>query len=263
MLESLKIDPPQSLLLSGQKGVGLFAIASWYAGNQVAGIIRPRDSKDTIDDENGTISVEAIRRLYDQSRARYVARQVIIIDNADRMSRGAQNAFLKLLEEPNENIHFILTAHSPQSLLPTVRSRTQHVTLQPLTKEVSDTFIETLGHIDTTKKARLQFIAEGLPAELTRLVGDESYFAARAEIITDARSFLQKDTYSKLLIIQKYKADRTKAIELIDSSIKILRRSISDHPQPAVIDQLKRLLIVKERLASNHNMPLQLAAFVV
>ena len=262
-LDSLRSNPPQSLLLSGSRGIGLLTVAQWFAGQKLAGLVRPQDAKDNTDNENGTISVEMIRRLYEQTRARYATRQVIIIDDADRMSRGAQNAFLKLLEEPGSQIYFVLTSHAPQSLLPTIRSRTQYVACQPLATGDSSNFIDSLGVSTPTKKAQLQFIAEGLPAELQRLVEDETYFAARSEIISDARDFLQADTYKKLTLVQKYRSDRTKAIQLIDSCMQILRHSMSARPQSAVIVQLKRLLETRERIAANHNIPLQLALFVV
>lgn len=262
-LESLKSNPPQSLLLSGPQGVGLLTIAQWFAGRKSAGLVRPQDAKENIDHENGTISVEMIRRLYEQTRAKYIARQIIIIDDADRMSRGAQNAFLKLLEEPGSEIYFILTSHTPQNLLPTIRSRTQHTAIQPLDQAMSVKFIDSLEVAVPVKKVQLQFIAQGLPAELTRLVEDDMYFAARSEIINDARDFLQAEVYERLLVVQKYRSDRAKATQLIDSCLQILRHSMSAHPQIAMIAQLKRLLEIRERITANHNIPLQLALFVV
>jgi DNA polymerase III delta prime subunit len=122
----LQNNPPQSLLLSGYTGVGLLTIARALADVFITDELHPQDSKNNIDDQSGTITVEMIRGLYDKTRAKYTKKQVIIIDNADRMSHGAQSAFLKLLEEPNSQIHFILTAHAPQKLLSTIRSRVQH-----------------------------------------------------------------------------------------------------------------------------------------
>lgn len=263
LLENLQVNSPQSLLLSGSRGIGLLTVARWFAGKKIAGIVRPQDTKDNTDSENGTISVEMIRRLYEQTRAKYVSRQIIIIDDADRMSRGAQNAFLKLLEEPGSEIYFILTSHVPQNLLLTIRSRTQYATIQPLDRVNSEEFIDKLGITSPVKKSQLQFIAGGLPAELTRLVGDDAYFAERSEIISDARDFLQANTYKKLLITQKYRSDRTKATQLIDGCLQILVHSMSANPQAAMITQLKRLLEIREHIAVNHNIPLQLALFVV
>ena len=51
------------------------------------------------------------------------ARKVYIIEDADMMNVQAQNAALKLLEEPPAGVMFILCAENAQLLLPTVRSR--------------------------------------------------------------------------------------------------------------------------------------------
>ena len=45
------------------------------------------------------------------------------------MPEASQNAFLKVLEEPPENVLFVLTASNASALLPTVRSRTERFTL--------------------------------------------------------------------------------------------------------------------------------------
>jgi DNA polymerase III delta prime subunit len=262
-LDTLSQDLPQSVLLSGPRGVGLLTVATWLASTHLADIIRPRDSKEHINSQNGSISVEMIRKLYSQTRTKHTSRHIIIIDDAERMSHGAQSAFLKLLEEPNSHIHFILTSHYPQKLLPTIHSRVQHTTVQPLDRQASANFIDALGVTDTTKRSQLRYIADGLPAELIRLAGDEAYFKARAEIIGDARDFLQADTYKKMLIIQKYRSNRDKALELVMSAMQLLRYSINAHPQPVLITQLKLLLDIQEHIASNHNISLQLTQFVI
>lgn len=54
-------------------------------------------------------------------------RKVYVIHDADTMNVQAQNALLKLLEEPPESAAFILCAANPELLLPTVRSRCELV----------------------------------------------------------------------------------------------------------------------------------------
>ena len=49
--------------------------------------------------------------------------KVYVVEDADTMNPQAQNAFLKLLEEPPESAAFVLCAANPALLLPTVRSR--------------------------------------------------------------------------------------------------------------------------------------------
>lgn len=50
-------------------------------------------------------------------------RKVYVVEEADAMNASAQNAALKLLEEPPAAAAFILRVKSPEALLPTVRSR--------------------------------------------------------------------------------------------------------------------------------------------
>jgi hypothetical protein len=50
-------------------------------------------------------------------------RKVYLIEDADSMNVPAQNAALKLLEEPPAGVYFLLCVTNPAKLLPTVRSR--------------------------------------------------------------------------------------------------------------------------------------------
>jgi len=73
--------------------------------------------------EKGTHDIETVRNLEALTRTKQTAHQTFIIEQADQLTLPAQNAFLKLLEEPNDNISFVFLATSPQPLLPTVLSR--------------------------------------------------------------------------------------------------------------------------------------------
>ena len=59
------------------------------------------------------------------------ARSVTIIREADTMNLPAQNAMLKVLEEPPSHAVFVLLAENPERFLPTVRSRCETVNLSP------------------------------------------------------------------------------------------------------------------------------------
>jgi len=57
-----------------------------------------------------------------------------IIRDAEAMTIEASNAFLKTLEEPPDDAHIILTSSHPDSLLPTIRSRTQPIRFTRLSR---------------------------------------------------------------------------------------------------------------------------------
>lgn len=259
-IDAIADNLPQSLLLCGPSGVGLRSIAQSIAGKELAGEVMSEETKNA---KGGTISVETVRELYSQTRSKQTKRQIIIIDDADHMSPGAQNAFLKLLEEPNSHTYFILTSHHPETLLPTIRSRVQTMEIKRLLPKQTDSFFETLGISDEAKRTQLRYLAEGLPAEITRLVQDDDYFKQRATIIGDARTFLQATSYEKLLLVQKYRSDREAAITLLESALYMLRRSASNTPESLHITQFERLLSAKEQLIANGNVQLQLARAVL
>ena len=73
------------------------------------------------------IAVDAIRDLEKEVYFRPFesAARVFIIDDADKMNDPAANALLKTLEEPAAASHVILVTSRPDSLVPTIRSRSQ------------------------------------------------------------------------------------------------------------------------------------------
>lgn len=261
-IDRLANNLPQSLLLSGPTGVGLATLARQIAGKHLAGFIQPQNQKGEVDQE-GTVSVEMIRELYDATRSKQKHARVIVIDDADRMSPSASGAFLKLLEEPTEHTHFILTSHRPQALLPTIRSRVQEVKIQSLDATHSEEYLSLLDVSDKTKRMQLQFIALGLPAEITRLLSNDEYFKNKAELMGDARTLLTAKTYDKLLIVQKYQSSRELALQLLDSALIIARRGISAKPQQALVSQLDMLLTTRENITANFNVRLQLTRLVL
>ena len=71
------------------------------------------------------VNVEEVRNICSDAyiRPNEAANKVYIIRNADRMQIQAQNALLKLIEEPPQNILFILCCERKDNLLPTILSR--------------------------------------------------------------------------------------------------------------------------------------------
>ena len=56
-------------------------------------------------------------------------RKVYLLDEVHMLTPGAENALLKTLEEPPDHVVFILATTEPHKVVPTIRSRTQHLEL--------------------------------------------------------------------------------------------------------------------------------------
>jgi DNA polymerase-3 subunit delta' len=76
-------------------------------------------------------------------------RRVVIVDEADALVVGAQNALLKTLEEPPSASVFILVTSRPDALLITVRSRCPRLRFRPLDADDVARVLKARGHSDT------------------------------------------------------------------------------------------------------------------
>jgi DNA polymerase-3 subunit delta' len=89
----------------------------------------PDGAAHRIEDVRGAWS-EAAMRTTPEAR-----RKVLRIVAADRMNVAAQNAFLKLLEEPPASVVWVLEAEDPGRLLETILSRCRRIDLPPWSSE--------------------------------------------------------------------------------------------------------------------------------
>jgi DNA polymerase-3 subunit delta' len=70
--------------------------------------------------------------------------RVIVVEDADRLTDQAFYALLKTLEEPTPHTVWVLCAPSAEDVLPTIISRTRHLSLRtPTTSEVRDLLIDS------------------------------------------------------------------------------------------------------------------------
>lgn len=88
------------------------------------------------EDGKNSIPVDAVRQIREQA---YLSPNdldfmAFVISEAHLMTIEAQNAFLKILEEPPENVYFFLITNGT-SLLPTVRSRAPVLRMQMFSEE--------------------------------------------------------------------------------------------------------------------------------
>jgi len=88
--------------------------------------------------------------------------RVVIIDAADEMNRNAENAVLKVLEEPPARALIFLVSHNPARLLPTIRSRCRRLDLAPLATATVEALVGRYRPDIATKDIHpLAVLAEG------------------------------------------------------------------------------------------------------
>ncbi len=83
------------------------------------------------------LDIETIRKIapFLRMTASEGGWRVVLVDDADRMNRNAQNGLLKILEEPPAKTVLILVTHRTGALIPTIRSRCRVVSFKPLEEQ--------------------------------------------------------------------------------------------------------------------------------
>lgn len=253
---------PHAVLLSGMKGVGLATLATKLAtdAGQILEYVSPTQKTPT---GPLTIYAEQIRALYDIAKTRMSRPHFIIIDDADRMNHTAQNALLKLLEEPNESIHFILTSHRPDELLPTIRSRVQQFRVPAIDDLSSRKLLKGLSVTEDSHLKQLLYISSGLPAELTRLATNPKQFTALGDQIANVRGFISGSSYQKMVVVHSFKDNRRQALEFIDLLLLVLYKVSVTKPSADILRLSDSIMNAQQSIAHNGNVRLQLTEVVL
>ena len=169
-------------------------------------VIRPNTDKDNSGKIIHGISIGQIHELEGLCATKATAQRYFVIEHAEMMNNNAQNAALKLFEEPKENYHFILQTSEPETLLPTIRSRAfiyAPLTLNSLemAPEAEEEVLETSKRLlvadsngiidiaeelakkkDTEKSPRRDFVLNVLKTTIE--LAEKSYFKTKKEVFT-------------------------------------------------------------------------------
>jgi len=91
-------------------------------------------------DDKKNIDVAQIRKMitYTNKSSFNNMSKFILIDNIENLNKNSVNALLKIIEEPNEGVFFILVSNNEKNILPTLKSRC-------LTFKINLTFNETIN----------------------------------------------------------------------------------------------------------------------
>lgn len=183
-------------LLAGKKGLGKMAFALEAARELVAepGVPQPRgahpdilvidpppkDEKEEAKKAAGdpyeakrNIPVDSIRLIQRRLTTKPTLgnRRAVIIDPADDLEKSAANALLKSLEEPPAGTFFLLVAHRPARLLPTIRSRCRVLRFPVLDdREVAEVLAREAPVADGATRAAAVAAAAGSPGAALEFV---------------------------------------------------------------------------------------------
>jgi len=160
--------------------------------------------------DSGSIRIDQVREIIDRAAYRPFEgrRRVVIVDEADALVTGAQNALLKTLEEPPSSSMFMLVTSRPDVLLPTVRSRCPVLRFRPLPPEDIATALIARGLAEPEARAVAATADGSLGRALQASAGD----------LVEARDVAQR-------VLTQAGASDTSAGRRLDSAKELLAKS--------------------------------------
>jgi replication-associated recombination protein RarA len=228
-LKALVSTPPQGILFVGPKGIGKHTLAAKIAAQLVD---HPTNIRTISPDEKGTIPIEVIRELYKATRSKQAGRQVVIVEGADGMSIEAENAFLKLLEEPRAGLTFIMTALQLESLLPTILSRIQHIMLQPLPDEtIRRLVVSKRPGIAQADLSQLVFLAQGRPGIALNLMADGALDSQR-ERMQLVKQLIGAKPHERFALTGKLAGNREDCLETLGAMSRVVEVQLGATANP-------------------------------
>ena len=218
---------PNKILLSGVKGIGKSTLAYHIVnyilsydedfsyndrnfkinpGNKSFKLIINKSNPNfiliDINEDKKNIDINQIRHLIlTLNKSSFNTKpRLVLIDNTELLNTNSINALLKILEEPNDNINFILINNN-KKILPTLKSRCLNFKIQLTT---SQSFDVTNKILNTNC---MDFLNDELinnystPGEILNLLD----FANKSNV--DLKEIKLKEFIKKIIIEKKYKKD--------------------------------------------------------
>ncbi len=227
-------------IFAGPQGVGKTTLAKIFAQAAIAGgemnlatdvedkqalldliLIEPEtvEKKEVI--KTRDISIEAIRQAQQKlSLYPYHGKyKVLIVKDAHRLNNSAQNALLKLLEEPNQTSILILVTSELDKILPTVQSRCEKLNFSLVNQvELTQAFGEEINFASD-----IPTLAMGRPALASLMLAEPEILEARRQQKQQLEKLRAGTLGEKLQLAEEFSKDTKKTLETFNAWIWLLR----------------------------------------
>ncbi len=159
--------------------------------------------------ENGTLKVEYVRAVqHSLSLKPYQAKyRVALFLRFQEANDSAANALLKTLEEAPAHAILLLTADTPEQLLPTIVSRCEILRLRALPISAIEADLLKRG-VDAERARLLAHISGGRPGYARKLIDNVTLLEKREERLNDLQTLLSASRVEKFSYADKLAKDK-------------------------------------------------------
>jgi len=145
-----------------------------------------------------TIRIKNIRELQERAYLTPIEaeKKVCLFFHAERMSVGAANSLLKILEEPPKHLVIILVSDNPHKILPTIRSRCMGFRSSPVPPREIQEWLERTHEIEATQAKTAALLSDGLPGPALEIAKGD--FLKRREEMIKELDFLDQNGFAAI-----------------------------------------------------------------
>ena len=167
------------------------------------------------------IKIDQVRDLISEMTMTGVeeGRKIYVLHHADRLNVASANMLLKFLEEPEGDVMAILLTEQIQSILPTIRSRCQHVKFAKMPRPLLVQALIEQG-VTQTMAATVSMVTNELETAIS-LANDEQFAHTRKTVLKLVET-VNKNVHEAMLIVHedwlpsfKEKRDMELALDLL------------------------------------------------
>lgn len=166
-------NPPHAYLFTGRSGGGkttLGRIVAKKLGCKKIGLSELNGANDR--------GIKKIREIIEDLKLMPLEgkSKVIILDECHQLTKDAQEALLKALEEPPSHVFFVLCTTNPESLKPTLRRRCHNYEVELLKSDVMQGLLESILKKEKIKKFpskvldKIEELADGSAGQALKLL---------------------------------------------------------------------------------------------
>jgi DNA polymerase III gamma/tau subunit len=149
--------------------------------------------------------------------------RVAIIEQAHRLNDDAQNALLKLLEEPPDGATIVLCADDEESLLPTVRSRCARIRVGSAATREIEAWLGELGAADPPTASRVARLSGGRPGLALVYARSTDAARVRGELARGVLDMLAMGRRDRLVSVR----DLLKSAMALDAALAVTRGTLA------------------------------------
>jgi len=170
--------------------------------------------------EGGTLKVEQIRAIRQSLvlKPYQGSYRVALFLRFQEANANAANALLKTLEEAPAYVVLVLTADTPEQLLPTILSRCEVLRLRPLPVETVEDYLKEHG-ADQSNAHLLAHISGGRPGYALRLMQDKDTLDFRARRLEDLQKLLPSTRRGRFAYAEKLTDRKNEARESLRETL--------------------------------------------